>query len=217
MKMLEIVAFHLCSESALRCDVVAPETRSQTRGVAGNRSSPARRRREDPRAGTGSGEASGTPPRSRTTRAARRRTSTTHVYDAEGVSPGTTQGTTQAPQHSDVTEREQNRLYYANQRQFYKSIQNTDHQSDRRCPDVESITNFWSGIWSSPKIHQEGKWKREEDKTIRNIRTMEHAVITNQDVQEALRKTQNWKSPGIDSIHNFWYLKKDPKLEIPWY
>lgn len=42
---------------------------------------------------------------------------------------------------------------------------------------------------------------------------MDPIKIKREDVTEAIKKTQNWKSPGIDHIHNFW-LKRFNKVHV---
>ncbi|KAK9704398.1 hypothetical protein QE152_g28329 [Popillia japonica] len=33
--------------------------------------------------------------------------------------------------------------------------------------------------------------------------------VTKEDLQAAISKTANWKAPGVDGTHNFWYKKLD--------
>lgn len=36
---------------------------------------------------------------------------------------------------------------------------------------------------------------------------MSYSVITEEDLQVAISKSHNWKTPGIDNIQNYWYKK----------
>lgn len=104
--------------------------------------------------------------------------------------------------------KEQNLMFHQNQCLFYKKLDsNANNERAGTYPTADIIKEFWNGIWGKDVNHTEGQWKRHEDQSVSAIRTMEYVNITAGDVKEALKRTQNWKAPGADHIHNYWYKK----------
>jgi hypothetical protein len=67
------------------------------------------------------------------------------------------------------------------------------------------MSRYWAELWSVPKEHaNDASWLQDEIDACRDIPMMTPIHKTLADVQTAIKKTQNWKSPGVDGIHNFW-------------
>lgn len=100
----------------------------------------------------------------------------------------------------------QNQQFSTSERKFYKSlnINDTPNNATPVLPKAETVRTFWENIWSLPAQHKRSKWLSEERKTTTNLRTMLTWEITLDDVQKAVRRTLNWKTPGPDKIQNFW-------------
>lgn len=103
----------------------------------------------------------------------------------------------------------ENNDFEINASKFYQKIKsknvinNTSNQ-----PNIEEITNFWSSIWETPETYNtHANWIKEERNKSTNLTEMISAIITENDINETTKRTHNWKSPGIDNIHNFWYKK----------
>jgi hypothetical protein len=75
-------------------------------------------------------------------------------------------------------------------------------------PKIEDATKFWTAIWGQPQEHnRDANWLHNEQERVRNISNMEQTRVTEEDVQEAIEHTSNWKAPGTDLIQNSWFKK----------
>ncbi|CAH2226971.1 jg17912 [Pararge aegeria aegeria] len=105
-----------------------------------------------------------------------------------------------------------NAIFATNEKMFYRNLNkpHTDTISDEKIetPTIEHLENFWSGIWEQQVEHNnEAAWITEEDFKWRGIDEMEFKEFTESDITIITARLHNWKSPGIDKIHNFWYKK----------
>ncbi|XP_063821249.1 uncharacterized protein LOC135071388 [Ostrinia nubilalis] len=99
----------------------------------------------------------------------------------------------------------QNRVFQSDQRKVYRRWEGADQRvSDGQLPDVNTMIDFWRGIWSMPVEHTEGDWMRVIERECESIESMGSIVIDPEDVSSAISTAQNWKSPGPDGLHNFW-------------
>lgn len=106
--------------------------------------------------------------------------------------------------------RRQNNKFETNQKLFYRQLdQNSagSGETQERLPKESDILDFWKGIWGTSVEHKKGTWFYEEKTKTAKVRTMLNHIITEKDVLEAVKKTKNWKTPGPDMIHNFWFKK----------
>ncbi|KAF4527480.1 hypothetical protein B566_EDAN014118 [Ephemera danica] len=103
--------------------------------------------------------------------------------------------------------RQQDSLFASDQKFFYRTMDGEcQEQHSTLLPTEASLANFWSGIWSEPKRHDENAyWLRHEEDACRAIPQMSGVSISLEDVRASIKKTKNWTAPGIDSIHNFWW------------
>ena len=109
--------------------------------------------------------------------------------------------------------KQQNKQFANNEKQFYRELKaKPRHKKDGAdCTDTPSrddITEFWAGIWSNTKeYNKEAKWIKEEEEAASTITDMQEPVITAEILKKVIDNTHNWKSPGSDKLHNFWYKK----------
>ncbi|XP_075210574.1 uncharacterized protein LOC142317920 [Lycorma delicatula] len=97
--------------------------------------------------------------------------------------------------------REQAHLFRTNQKELYKQLQVSPQQQPQAnaSPTSEEVLGYWGPLWSCSSQHNSGeRWIREERKRVDRVQTMVDNLITLEDVQEAIRKTHNWRAPGID-------------------
>ena len=98
----------------------------------------------------------------------------------------------------------QNLIFRENRKTFYrelgkKEIQIADHAE--KC----EIENVWKNIMEKDKKHNEnGPWIKEIEDANKIIKVQEWNEITPEEVQQAITKTNRWKSPGMDKVPNFW-------------
>lgn len=100
----------------------------------------------------------------------------------------------------------QNKLFAENQHKFYRSL-NSIQQTPTEIPTQDEIQNFWTDILSKPiPYNRDATWISDIENTSEEIVTHTFEEIEVGQVKQAIRKTQNWKTPGIDKIQNY-YLK----------
>ncbi|CAK1579245.1 unnamed protein product [Parnassius mnemosyne] len=112
--------------------------------------------------------------------------------------------------------KQDNNLFINNEKMFYRNLNaglrnTTADNIDRQhhdTPNKEELESFWSNIWETQVTHNtEAKWILEEKARWEAIEEMKFEEITPEDIRNITYKLHNWKSPGIDKIHNFWYKK----------
>lgn len=102
------------------------------------------------------------------------------------------------------------------EKQFYRNLNsnnNDNNQTDAtqqnipsQYPKTQELTQFWSGIWSNPKIHhKEAEWIKIEIENQSNIQQQENIDISEKNLKDIIGKTHNWKTPGPDKTQNYWY------------
>ncbi|KAJ0173906.1 hypothetical protein K1T71_010052 [Dendrolimus kikuchii] len=110
--------------------------------------------------------------------------------------------------------KQQNTQFNLNEKLFYRNIRNTTTNTQENCfnSDVhdsitpEALKNFWAGIWEKPIQHNIEAEQISTD-TFNNLKTMTYEFISTDILQKVIRYLHNWKSPGSDNIHSFWYKK----------
>lgn len=108
-----------------------------------------------------------------------------------------------------VQRQSENKMFNNNQRRFYQQLKSKDlSNNNSEQLSMHEITEFWSNIWGTPKTYNKSaSWLKEEIIRSNSIEEMPNVVVTVADINVATRKTINWKSPGKDGIHNYWYKK----------
>lgn len=101
-----------------------------------------------------------------------------------------------------------NRNFKVNQKIFYRNISKTTQETISTLPNKQQMQDFWGGIWSTESnMNTNASWLDRIQETAHNIQAMEIDKIQIEVVQKVMKKLHNWKCPGIDGIHNFWYKK----------
>lgn len=101
----------------------------------------------------------------------------------------------------------QNTQFNKNEKQFYQNLDKKE-ETVITPPSIEEIKNFWENIWTKPKLHNDtATWITTEQERCRNIQQQADHIVTTEELTKTIQKTHNWKAPGIDHIHNFWYKK----------
>ncbi|XP_045460931.1 uncharacterized protein LOC123671232 [Harmonia axyridis] len=97
-----------------------------------------------------------------------------------------------------------NQMYYKNQKQFFRNLESPE-KTEEDPPEPEKFYEYWETIWGREKQHDDGAhWIREaEDESSKYV--MDNITITKQDVEEVLKRTNNWAAPGPDGVHNYWW------------
>lgn len=115
-----------------------------------------------------------------------------------------------------------NNMFQTEESHFYNMI--TKKKPDNEIAgnnniDINEIENYWKEIWGKPVTHNPAPvWID----TIRDIMVpitpMATTLISQNIFKKAIRKLHNWKQPGSDKIHNFYYkyftIFHDPIINI---
>ena len=100
----------------------------------------------------------------------------------------------------------QNKLFQNNEKAFYQNLNKTDFKINP--PTQDAIENFWASIWGQERQHkQNAPWITKIEQQQQNIPEQVFDTITAEELTTVIQKTHNWKAPGIDHLHNFWYKK----------
>ncbi|XP_063897007.1 uncharacterized protein LOC135118563 [Helicoverpa armigera] len=110
--------------------------------------------------------------------------------------------------------KKQNSLFVNNEKIFYRTLStNTQNNTSRNTqevltPSADELHRFWSGIWSEPVRHNaDAEWLDADAEIVDTIIPMQFEHIPIDVFVEVLNKAHNWKAPGSDRIHNYWYKK----------
>lgn len=103
-----------------------------------------------------------------------------------------------------VTKRKQNTLFRYDRKKLFNEILGKGR--DAECPpDPQKCEDFWKNIWGTEEKHESMDWiidkvlKMNENKVQQT-----NYIITLDELNYQLRKTANWKAPGIDGLYPFW-------------
>ncbi len=99
----------------------------------------------------------------------------------------------------------QNRNFKENTKKFYRDI-SKKHSDVLNPPNKEDLEQFWKPIWENEKSYnEEAEWINRQSKILDEvIQPQEWGEISVDEISHQIRKSANWKSPGLDGIPNFW-------------
>ena len=98
----------------------------------------------------------------------------------------------------------QNKLFREDAKKFYREL--GKKQITVKCPPaIEQIQSFWGEIWEKNDRHNENAyWIKQQEDTYTDVEQQEWLEINAEETSNAIKKTSNWKAPGIDKVANFW-------------
>ena len=98
----------------------------------------------------------------------------------------------------------QNKIFKSDPKKFYRELGKNQIEV-KEPPPLDKIEDFWSKIWEDEKQHNDtAQWIKDEQDRLLNQPLQEWADISKTEVILALKKSNNWKSPGVDKVPNFW-------------
>ncbi|CAH2094088.1 unnamed protein product [Euphydryas editha] len=109
----------------------------------------------------------------------------------------------------------QNNQFKNNEKQFYRQLNNSStnrtnksNNTESNVPPADEMRRYWADIWENPTYHNnEASWINTEIENSVNIEQMKFEYVQIDTFQDVIRNSHNWKAPGSDFIHNFWYKK----------
>ena len=104
-----------------------------------------------------------------------------------------------------------NRVFVNNEKIFYRGLgSGREGEEKEEVPQLEEVKEFWENIWTVPTEHNDrALWIKEEveHNKKKGLKEMEEPVIKVEELKRILARMQNWKTPGVDGIQNFWCKK----------
>ena len=98
----------------------------------------------------------------------------------------------------------QNKIFKEDAKKFYRELDNKKIDVTHP-PTTDKIEDFWGKIWEERKDHnQDAKWIQDQEKQYEGIESQEWTDIAEIEIVAAIKKSSNWKAPGVDGIANFW-------------
>ena len=95
-------------------------------------------------------------------------------------------------------------MFRTNQKRLFVMLE-TDENDDTTIPDREESKNFWSNIWDNPVKHNaNAEWLKGLERNLTGINQQSNFVINVEGINKQLKKTANWKAPGLDGLQGFW-------------
>lgn len=103
-----------------------------------------------------------------------------------------------------VDQYRQNRMFRTNQKRLFEMLE-TDENDDTTIPDEEESKNFWSNIWDNPVNHNaNAEWLKGLERKLTGVNQQSNFVINVEGINKQLKKTANWKAPGLDGLQGYW-------------
>jgi hypothetical protein len=103
-----------------------------------------------------------------------------------------------------ATKRKQNTLFRYDRKKLFNEILGKG-RNDESPPDPHKCEDFWKNIWGTDEKHESMDWIiAKVSKMNENKEQQINHIISLNELKDQLRKTANWKAPGIDGLHPFW-------------
>ena len=74
-------------------------------------------------------------------------------------------------------------------------------------PDARETEQFWTKIWQPKKHNETAEWINDMTRELEGLEEGPKAKIHMELLKKTLKKISNWKTPGHDGIHEFWFKK----------
>lgn len=104
--------------------------------------------------------------------------------------------------------KKQNAQFYSTEKQFYRTLKTNHETPQTTTPPAETLHKFWADIWENPvEFNRNATWINENAEHTNSIAEMTFESVPVDTFIKVLKRTHNWKAPGTDNIHNYWYKK----------
>ena len=104
-----------------------------------------------------------------------------------------------------VKQYRQNRTFQINERKFYQQL-GGDRNKTHQQPNAKETERFWTKIWQPKQYHEKAEWINLITREL-ELEEGAKAEIHTDLLRTTLKKVSNWKTPGHDRIHGFWFKK----------
>jgi hypothetical protein len=102
--------------------------------------------------------------------------------------------------------KEQNKQFSLSRKKFFRNLEAENKpRNEATEAEYDQFKTYWSSIWSiNARYNDEADWLIGIENEMEHIPEMSISEFTSNNIADALKKTQNWKSPGPDKLQNFW-------------
>ena len=104
-----------------------------------------------------------------------------------------------------VKQYRQNRIFQNNQRKFYQQLGGDDNKIYQQL-DAKETEWFWTKIWQPKQHNEKAEWINHITRELELEEGLKAQIHTDL-LKTTLKKVSNWKTPGHDGIHGFWFKK----------
>ena len=105
-----------------------------------------------------------------------------------------------------VKQYRQNRTFQNNERKFYQQPGEHDTKTYQQSHAKET-ERFWTKIWQPKKHNEKAELINTTTRELEELKEGPIAEIHIEILKKTLKKISNWKTPGHDGIHGFWFKK----------
>eukprot|EP00957_Ditylum_brightwellii_P172983 13169948-Ditylum_brightwellii.AAC.1 len=76
-------------------------------------------------------------------------------------------------------------------------------------PDPKELDDFWRNLLGKESHHnKDAAWLREEERHFNEkiqVKEQGWKDVIEEELDGAIRRIKNWKAPGIDQVHDYWF------------
>ena len=105
-----------------------------------------------------------------------------------------------------VKQYRQNRTFENSERKFYQQLGGSDTKTYQQ-PDARETERFWTKIWQPKKHNENAEWINDLTRELEGLEEGPKMEIHIDLLRTTLKRISNWKAPGHDGIHGFWFKK----------
>ena len=105
-----------------------------------------------------------------------------------------------------VKQYRQNGSFQNNERKFYQQLGGSDTKTYQQ-PDAKETERFWTKIWQPKKHNENTEWINNITRELEGLEEGPKTEIHIDLPKTTIKRISNWKAPGHDGIHGFWFKK----------
>ena len=105
-----------------------------------------------------------------------------------------------------VKQYRQNRTSQNKERKFYQQLGGSDTKTYQQ-PDAKETERFWTKILQLKKHNENAEWINNITRELEGLKEGPEMEIHVDLLRTTLKRISNWKAPGHDGIHGFWFKK----------
>ena len=108
----------------------------------------------------------------------------------------------------------QNKMFREDSKRFCRELGKKTIQIGKP-PDIGEVKKFWQNILKQEVKHNgDAQWIKDQEEELLQINQMEWKDLTVEELGVNMTRAANWKSPGCDTLPNFW-IKQFKSLHKP--